>query len=362
MSDGKEKIKQFLKTLHLYEPVRKLVHAKSKVETNNRVQSVLGEETQYAFDRVHNRDTATGSLKISIHGIEKNLVKGSKNYQNLEKQCISIIDKSASILTEYDGTSVDSDIVKEAVGMSHLLINESAGVYDCASLRQKLDEFYSKFNISDLNYHEIKILNEKKENIDWIDAGEYRKYVECRHSVRETTEEIISIDEMREIVSVAQICPSACNRQSTKVYYTSDSEKIRALFPDPVVSKDIYNILVVTVNKSYYATSEVLQAWIDGGIFLESMIMALHSHRLGACLFQCLKGTKRYYEVKKAVGIPENEDIVSFIGYGRLKDEYKVIASHSKEVDEVLVDFSNGGGYEALSCSYSFKKHQECAA
>lgn len=362
MSDGKEKIKKALKALHLYEPARKLVHAKNKVETNNRVQSVLGEETKYAFDRVHNLDAATGSLKISIHGIEKSLVKGSKNYQNLEKQCISIIDKASAILTEYDGTSVDSDIVKEAVGMSHLLIIESAGVYDCASLRQKLDEFYSKFNISDLNYHEIRILNEKKENIDWIDAGEYRRYVESRHSVRETTKEIISIDEMREIVSVARICPSACNRQSTKVYYTSDSEKIRALFPDPVVTRDIYNILVVTVNKSYYATSEVLQAWIDGGIFLESMIMALHSHRLGSCLFQCLKGTKRYYEVKKAVGIPENEDIVSFIGYGRLKDEYKVISSHRKEVDEVLVDFTNGGGYEALSYSPSFKEHQECVA
>lgn len=345
---GKEKIKNVLKTVHLYELARKLVHVKNIAETNKRVQTVLSVETKYAFDKVHSCDGAIGSLKLSIHGIEKSLVKGNKNYQNLEKQCISIIDKATSILNEYDNVSFDSDIVKEAVGMSHLLINESSGVYDCASLKQKLAEFYSKFNISDLDYHDINIICENKENLDWIDDGTYRKYVECRHSVRETTKEIISYDEMKEIVSVAQICPSACNRQSTKVYYTSDSEKIRKLFPDPVVTKDIYNILVVTVNKSYYATSEVLQSWIDGGIFLESIIMSLHSHRLGACLFQCLKGTKRYYEVKAAVGIPENEDIVSFIGYGRLKNEYKVISSHRKEVDEVLINFTNklkmGGG------------------
>ena len=358
MSSCKEKIKKVLKAVHLYEPARKLVHAKRRAGTNNRVQSVLAEETKWAFDKVSNFDGATGSLKISIHGIEKSLVKGNKNYQNLEKQCISIIDKATSILSERDGDSVDSDIIKESVGMSQLLINESSDVYDCASLKQKLDEFYSKFSISDLNYHDIKILHENKENLNWIDAGAYKKYVECRHSVRETTQEIISYNEMKEIVSVAQICPSACNRQPTKVYYTSDSEKIRKLFPDPVVSKDIYNILVVTVNKSYYATSEVLQAWIDGGIFLESMIMALHSHRLGACLFQCLKGTKRYYEVKQAVGIPENEDIVAFIGYGRLKNEYKVISSHRKEVDEVLVDFTGGGYFLKTSNNY----YQECAA
>ena len=344
MSDVKEKLKRVLKSLHLYESVRKAFHVKNKVKTNNRVQIILAEETKYAFDKVHNLDAATGLLKISIHGIEKNLVKGSKNYQNLEKQCISIIDKVVSMLTRYDGASIDSDIVKECISISHLLINESACVYSCASLKQKLVEFCSKFNIADFNYHDIRILHEKKENLDWIDAGEYRKYVGCRHSVREMTNEVISFGEIMEIVSVAQICPSACNRQPTKVYYTSDSEKIRSLFPDPVVTKDIYNILIVTVNKSYYAASEVLQPWIDGGIFLESMIMALQSHRLGACLFTCRTGTKRYYEVKKTVGIPENEDIVSFIGYGRLKDEYKVISSHRKEIDEVLVDFTNGGG------------------
>lgn len=358
MSERKEKIKKVLKTFHLYEPVRKIVAVKNGVATNNRVKTVLDEEIKYSSDKTKKLDSLIGSLKITIHGIEKALVKGKKNYQILEKQCISIIDKVSSILTEYDGTSIDSDIVKEAVGMSHLLINEADGVYSCDSLKQKLDRFYSAFKIAELDYRDIRILHADKEHLDWIDAELYRKYVECRHSVRETTDDVIPYDEIREVVSVAQICPSACNRQSTKVYYTSDSEKIRNLFPDQSVSKDIYNILIVTVNKSYYASSEVLQPWIDGGIFLESMIMALHSHRLGACLFQCLKGTKRYYEVKQAVGIPENEDIVAFIGYGRLKNEYKVISSHRKEVDEVLVDFT-GGGY---SLKTSNNNYQECAA
>ena len=341
---AKEKIKRILKAVHLYESTRKLVMAKSRAETNKRVQTVLAEETEYAFDKVQNLAGLTGSLKISIHGIEKSLVKGRTNLQMLETQCISMIDKVTLILSKYSGVSFDSDIVKEVVGISHLLINEAESVYDCVPLRKALYDFSSKFNIFALDYHEIKILHEEKENLDWINAEQYRKYVECRHSVRETTKEIIPHDEIREIVSVAQICPPACNRQSTKVYYTSNSETLRKLFPDPAVTKDIYNILIVTVNKSYYSTNEVLQAWIDGGIFLESIVMAMHSHRLGTCLFQCLKNTRRYHQVKESVGIPDNEDIVAFIGYGRLKDEYKVISTHRKEVDEVLVDFTNGGG------------------
>ena len=42
--------------------------------------------------------------------------------------------------------------------------------------------------------------------------------------------------------------------------------------------------------------------------------------------------------MKNRIGIPENEDIVAFIGYGYLKDTYPVISSHRKEIEEVLME------------------------
>ena len=83
-----------------------------------------------------------------------------------------------------------------------------------------------------------------------------------------------------------------------------------------------------------------MQPWIDGGIFAESMIMAIHAKGLGACLFQCIKETKKYAKVKQMANIPDNEDIVCFIGFGYLKDEVKYIGTHRKDTNDILKEYS----------------------
>lgn len=348
MMKSREKLIAALKKFHLYESVRTLVDFRNRKEVNKRVKSVLAQEITYAFDCMESAEAIVGSLKIGVHVIEKNLVKANRNYSNMESRCLRLIDQVRCLVSRYQ-YPVSSDIVREVIGISNLLCYECRDSYGCETLKKTLNDFVSELHVSISDGHEIRIQNKKAVELDFIDADDYQSFVKSRHSIREMKKDIVSYEEIKEIVEIAQICPSACNRQSTKVYYTSDSEKLRKLFPDSFVTKDIYNMLLVTVNKSYYSTNEALQAWIDGGIFLESMVMAMHSHRLGTCLFQCLKNTKRYYQVKEAVGIPENEDIVAFIGYGRLKDEYKVISTHRKEVDEVLVDFTNGGGENSLA-------------
>lgn len=336
-----EKVKGVLKRFHLLGFANIVLKASRNRETNNRIQDVLDTETAFAFNKVKSLDGQIGSIKIGVHGIEKNLIKGGQNYEVLEKKCCELIQRVSCLLDEYKDYPVDSDIVREVVGITYLMIEESDGKFEPQKALAALSSFQGKHGR--IKYHRISLDTKSSNDLNFISAAEYCRFVQTRHSVREMTNGVIPVDEMREIVSTAQICPSACNRQPTKVYYTSESEKIRKLFPDPVVTRDIYNILIVTINKAYYSSSEVLQAWIDGGIFLESMVMALHSHRIGSCIFQCLKNSKRYFEVKKAVGIPENEDIVAFIGYGRLRNAYRVISSHRKEVDEVLIDFSNRG-------------------
>ena len=334
----KNSISKALVHLKIYELTRKIYHKLNG--TNIRVKSILKNETKYSFDKTSSVDAFVGALKISIHGIEKALVKNNMNYKNLKSQCVSIINRLDKFLSENSNYPLNSDIVKETVGITHLLLNESKNTYDCKTVKEKLTEFQEKYNIMKQEYHNIAILRINND-LNYLDWEQYKKFAKSRHSVRETMKEIIPFDEIREIVSLAQICPSECNRQSVKVYYTSESEKIRNLFPDLHVTKDISNILIVTVSKSYYSSNDVLQPWIDGGIFLESMVMAMHAHHLGTCLFQCIKNTKRYYETKKAANIPDNEDIVAFIGYGRLKEQYQVISTHRKEIDEVLIDFSS---------------------
>lgn len=133
-------------------------------------------------------------------------------------------------------------------------------------------------------------------------------------------------------------CPSSCNRQPWLVYY-SENKDLGIYKPDPAVSKDIHNFLIVTVNNSLFSQNELFQSWINGGIFLNSIIMAIHARGMGACLFQEIKNSEHCKKIKRLADIPESQDIVALIGFGYLLDNYKIIDTHRKRVEDVLVKY-----------------------
>ncbi len=339
----RETAKDLLRKLHLFEPAKKVVDARRRKTAKSRADKVLGEELMFAFDRFSSIDSTIARLKIRIHVIEKSIVKEKYNAKSLATSCLSVLADTAALLDS--GYPADSDIAKEAAGIARLFVQSEGGEY-AEEVSQKLDTFAAKYGISPSLFHNICIERADTSFLSFIDAAQYDRFVKTRHSLRNLAKARVDYDTVRDIVQTALICPSACNRQSAKVYYIADSEALRSLFPDPFVSRDIYNLLVVTVNKAYYSTGEVLQAWIDAGIFIESLVMAIHSRGLGSCIFQCIKGTARNTKVKEALGIPKNEDIAAYIGYGYLPDTFSYISTHRKETEECLVVCDNKGNAE----------------
>lgn len=321
------------------------------------------DENAFCFDKIKTLDSETGKLKITIHSIEKAILKVGTCNEILNKRCANVIDDAEKLITKY-GVSIKSDIIRETVGITKLClktnINKSA---DLVTLQSKFDNFCTRFNISD-SFASIEIVFLKK-HVNNINFSQYEEFIKTRHSIRFTSDEVIPKSEIKEVISVAQKCPSACNRQSTLVYYSQDFASLRWLLPDPLISKDIKNFLIVCVNKSYYSSNELYLPWIDGGIFLESLILSLHAKEIGTCVFKYLKNSNRYKKLKIILNIPKNIDIVAFVGYGRLKDEYPVINTHRKDVEEVFVNFSNQAninGGQKCNNVYSSTKIMEYAA
>lgn len=352
----KDLAKTVLGKVGLLEPTRKLVRKRAKKKDNIRLREILEGETQFSCDSDPNAiDARVGRIKFSVHGVEKIFVKNpsAEPYQ----LCFSILSSLDGLLGTYPDYPHDSDVVKEALGACHMML-ERAGDGDSkkAELEKKLSDVVGKHGLSSVEPRHIVIETQPSSDVAWSDFPSYKRFVSTRHSIRQMKEDEVSMDVVRDIVSVAQICPSACNRQPIKVYLAPRGTKMRKLYPDPSVSKDVHNLFVVTVNRAYYSSSEALQPWIDGGIFLESLVMAIHGRGLGSCLFQCLKGTKRYNEVKELVVIPEHEDIVAFVGFGYLPDECEFISTHRKGLDEVLVVPGGGRTHLIVSTPSSIRR------
>lgn len=167
-------------------------------------------------------------------------------------------------------------------------------------------------------------------------------FFKSRHSVRQFKDIPIKIEDLKKAVNLAMYCPSACNRQSCKVYFYHDkniNEKLSELIAGNTgFEKEAANYLVVTSDISaFYDDFERNQMYVDGGIFALALAEALHYYGIANCILQngeFHKKNKKFHEICR--NIPENEKIILFIAIGYYKDEYSYASSHRKILDDVL--------------------------
>lgn len=316
--------------------VYKQIQDPQKLKT---LSAFLEEELRFSRDSVpDSKDAIYANIRLSIHLLEKLMVKGA--IPRNQARLLTLFSLTERLINDYPDYLKLNDAIVETIGIAQsvILFSKNGGV-DCSKLESELALFIERNHLEHVIPRAISIHKAAEADRPVNVSSQYDAFIRKRHSVREYTPRIIDEKTLEEIVQTALLCPSECNMQPCKVYYSDDFEKIRKLMSDKMVMKDVYNLLVITVNKGFYAAGDLFQSWIDGGIFAESLIMAIHSRGLGACLFQCLKISPHYQKLKDSIGIPQNEDIVCCVGLGYLKDEYNIIETHRSTVSEMMVKF-----------------------
>ncbi len=275
-------------------------------------------------------------LWIRIHSIEKQLVLNRLPTRKLP----DLILEDLRILLEQT-EPFDRDVVREGLSAiqewaRHVVSEKPEIVENVAKEVALLAEKYC-INLQECNVMSIK---EVKASGYFSDL-DYEKFIVSRHSVREFKEDIVEEDVILDIIRLATYCPSACNRQPWRVYYSVDPHmlsEMRSLCVDKFVASNIHNFMVITVNKIFFSEiGEIFQSWVNGGIFAQSLITAIHARQLGSCLFQTAKSNAKYNKIKALLNIQEQEDIICMVGFGYIKDRYRYIQTHRKPVASIAI-------------------------
>lgn len=183
-------------------------------------------------------------------------------------------------------------------------------------------------------------------NLEKLNAdkdGVFPTFFESRHSIRQFSNEPVDIRKIEAAVELAQKAPSACNRQACKVYCYKSSEINKKLgeliLGNNGFDAEVQNYLVITADISAFHDSfERNQLYIEAGIFLMSLIQALHYYGIASCALQNGEFIKKNKEFKKVCGnIPENEKITIFIAIGNYKKEFSYAVSRRKKLESVLI-------------------------
>ncbi|MBQ7561725.1 MAG: nitroreductase family protein [Synergistaceae bacterium] len=302
--------------------VKKFLGAKN-VERVRRVKSAINAAKNDWHKTKHTqqneREQKIYSVLMSVHMLEKALAMNNTkyldaiNYNNLIQNIADLLDS---------GVSADSFETAGSIAIIKFALKTLSGHEDS---RNKLDSLIAKYNIPE-NLFKGGCERFTKSEILKYNPENWREFVRARHSVRRFKNSIISSGIINEIINDAKYYPSACNRQPCKVYYSMNPEITAKILRncDGFVtnSGDIHNCFIVTCDRSLLNQAELNdQELLNSGIFLGYLVMSIHAHGLGSCLFQFLQVNSRQESIKREFGIKSSEIIAAFVGFGELEDE-----------------------------------------
>lgn len=183
--------------------------------------------------------------------------------------------------------------------------------------------------------HEIK-----KEDIDKRRIN-FKEFAYSRYSIRNFENSDVSLEIIREAVSIAQKTPSVCNRQSTNVYVFNDNPLKKEILQyqngNAGFGDGASKILIITSElKDFRGGIERNQSFIDGGMYAMSLIYALHSLGVGTCPLNLCVTNETEMKLKKLAKIGESEVLIMMVAVGNIPERVMVASSSRRNIDKVL--------------------------
>lgn len=242
--------------------------------------------------------------------IELNYDKNDHRFQ----QAISVIKKYIDF---HDNSDVNIDWIKNKFEeYSNYLLTS---YYNDGGFERATESSLPEF--SDLNFKELS---------------------ENRHSIRDFGEENVNKSDIIEAVNMATKTPSVCNRQAYKVYHIHDRDLLKQVLEIQNGltgnGENLKDILLVTSSREYMiGPSERNQTYIDGGMFLMSLIYSLTFKNLATCALNANFTLKKEKLIREILNIGYSEDIIAFIAVGTYANEFKYAKSPRDPGKDILI-------------------------
>ena len=163
----------------------------------------------------------------------------------------------------------------------------------------------------------------------------YEKFSNSRRSVRNYSEEEIPAEDLNAAIQIARNTPSSCNRQTTRVYVFEEKEKVAQILQLQGGNRGFGHlvnkvIVVVGEQRLCFGVHEKDLVYVDGGMFIMSLLYSLHYKKIAACPLNCYFSKKIERKVRKACSIRDSEVILAMISCGKIPESLKLASSPRK--------------------------------
>jgi len=168
-------------------------------------------------------------------------------------------------------------------------------------------------------------------------------FCKSRYSVRNYTNQEIPLSVLYDCIELAQKSPSFCNRQPSRVQIVKSAEKKNQILEIQNGNRGFGHLAetllvissVISVTKDIHERNE---NHLNGGIFIMSLLNALHFNRIGACSLNWAVSNDKDMKIREILNIPENEVVLMIISCGYVPDEFSIASSPRKSAKEITVE------------------------
>lgn len=294
-----------------------------------------GDETSMSKEQLQ------AKILFFYHKIEKGLcMPGNKRLFGLD-----VIPKVMQLLAVWE-TNGNSQVDTIYLGAISSLI-----AYRAAIVNGKLDttgiiiptvDKFLEIRASFGKLQPTPIAISKKQITSVVAYEEFQQLCLMRRSFRDFSDKGVSDDVIRRAVGLAQLSPSACNRQPNRVYVVRDNDLKRQMLSHQNGNAGFGHlapvVLAITADMShFFDATERHQPFVDGGLFSMSLLYALQVQGLvSCCLNWCVTPTVDARQ-RALLSIPDSEQIIMLLVLGYPPEQNHVPLSHRKSFDHVLV-------------------------
>ena len=184
------------------------------------------------------------------------------------------------------------------------------------------------------------VLTVDKEDMTF-DPAFVENLFKTRHSFRQFKQEQVSQDLIAKAIELAQMAPSACNRQAVRAY-AMDATKFIDTYPGNLQGVGGFidscdKVILITGKISAYEEFEYKQFIVSAGVFTGYLTLALHGLGLGACVVQrSLRPDKIWKDFCKNNKISMDEQIICLVVVGQMNNRSIVPVSRRFETQTIL--------------------------
>lgn len=171
----------------------------------------------------------------------------------------------------------------------------------------------------------------------------FTQLANARRSVRSFRTQVVPQDKLVQAVELAQLSPSACNRQPCRVYLVRDEARKKALLALQNGNRGFGHLIpvlaVITSDSgAFLNASERHEPYLDGGLFSMSFMYALTSQGLATCCLNWCASPGQDKQLRKLLPLTDSEQVLMFMAIGYPEPNTSVPRSPRKSTGCVMIN------------------------